>query len=66
MYTLIDLVQSRFEQNAEGGSESDCTLMGLDNAHCTKGRMANSILWPYGLGCQFLGLHCYACGGNKL
>ena len=35
-----------------------------DKGHHTKGHMAYNTLRPYGLGCKYLGLHRYACGGN--
>ena len=66
MQSLIKLVQSMLEQNGEEETESECMLMGLDDANCTKGYMANSTLWTCSLGCQLLGLCHYACGGNNL
>ena len=50
----------------EGVTKSECTLMSMVNVNCTKGRMANSMLWPCGLSCQLLGLHHNACLSNKL
>ena len=53
----LDLLSAKYVSiNVEGGSESDCKPMGLDNVHHTKGHVANSKLQPYGLGCQLLGL----------
>ena len=34
--------------------------------HHTKGRMANIMLWPCGLGCYMLGLHSTTCLGTNL
>ena len=50
----------------DGGAESAHMLTGLDNAHCTKGRMENSTLGPHSLGCQLLGSHHYTCAGKKV
>ena len=40
--------------------------MGLDNANCSKNYVENSMLWPCGLECQFLGLCYYAYGAKNL
>ena len=48
----LDLLSAKYVSiNVEGGSKSDCKPMGLDNVHHTKGHVANSMLWPCGLGC---------------
>ena len=50
----------------EGGTKHVYMLTGLGNAHHTKDHMANKMHQPYGLSCQLLGLHPYACGSNNL
>ena len=52
--------------NVERGTKNECTLIGIDDIHYTKGCMANSILQPCGLGCQLLGPRCCTCLGTKL
>ena len=38
---------------------------GLDNAYHTMCHMTSSTHQPCGLGCHFLGMHYYICGGNN-